>query len=176
MVDGAAGAVVVGLDHFHDALRWIFQAEGGLTNDSGGLTRYGISAKAHPNVDVEHLTRDRATAIYRESYWLPIHGPELPPALALVLFDAAVNMGVPKAVEILQTVLRHVAVDGVMGRETLIAARAFLPRPELVALCLELRLREYDDIAKRDGYGRYAYGWRMRVMRLALEAGTWRGL
>jgi len=168
---------------FADAFRWIIEAEGGprLVTDTGGLTRWGISSRAHPHVDIEHLTRDQAEAIYLESYWRPIRGSALPAALALVIFDAAVNMGVGTSVKILQTVLRNVSVDGVAGPETVAASKLFLPRAELVALCLELRLRWYADLAGRDEaakklYGSYLYGWRMRVMRLALEAGRWRGL
>ncbi len=168
---------------FEGAFRWIVLAEGGstLVNDTGGLTRWGISKRAHPDVDVEHLTRDGARRIYFDDYWRPILADSLPAALALCVFDAAVNMGIPQSVRILQTVLRGVGVDGVMGPLTLQAARAYLPRAELVAQVLELRLRWYADLVDRDEhtrakYGPYAYGWRMRVMRLALEAGRWRDL
>ena len=145
------------------------------------MTKWGVSAKAHPGVDIANLTREQAERIYFDDYWRAIRGNALPPALALVLFDAAVNMGVVASVRILQTVLRNVTVDGVMGPETVSAAKMFMPRHELVALALEYRLRWYEDLANRDEstrkkYGPYLYGWRMRVMRLALEAGRWRGL
>ena len=158
---------------FGSAVRWVIDAEGGsrVISDTGGTTKFGISSKAHPGVDIEHLTRKDAERIYHESYWEPIHGDALPPMLAFVVFDAAVNMGVAKAVTILQTCLRKVAVDGVMGPETLAATKLYLPRAELVAQCLELRLRHYADLAKAAAYFPYHYGWRMRVMRLALEAG-----
>jgi lysozyme family protein len=146
-----------------------------------------VSAKAHPGVDIANLTREQAEQIYFDDYWRAIRGNALPPALALVLFDAAVNMGVVASVRILQTVLRNVTVDGVMGPETVGSAKMFMPRHELVALALEYRLRWYEDLAGKDEsspsrdaarkkYGPYLYGWRMRVIRLALEAGRWRGL
>ena len=158
---------------FGFAVRWVIDAEGGATlvTDTGGATRWGVSSKAHPGVDIEHLTRKDAERIYHESYWEPIHGDALPPMLAFVVFDAAVNMGVPKSVTILQTCLRRVAVDGVMGPETLAAAKLYLPRAELVAQCLELRLRHYADLGRVAAYAPYHHGWRMRVVRLALEAG-----
>ena len=36
--------------------------------DPGGLTRWGISAAAHPGVDIRNLTRELAAEIYRTSY------------------------------------------------------------------------------------------------------------
>lgn len=185
-MDGSAGSASEtpsGGPIFADAFRWILEAEGGskLVTDTGGLTKWGVSAKAHPDVDIASLTREQAERIYFDDYWRAIRGNALPPALALVLFDAAVNMGVSASVRILQTVLRHVAVDGVMGPETVSAAKMFLPRHELVALVLEHRLSWYESLAKKDDaaqkkYGPYLFGWRMRVVRLALEAGRWRGL
>ena len=162
---------------FSSAVRWVIDvAEGGsrVISDTGGTTKFGISSKAHPGVDIEHLTRKDAERIYHESYWEPIHGDALPPMLAFIVFDAAVNIGVKAAVKILQTALRRVAVDGIMGPETLSASKLYLPRAELVAQCLELRLRHYADLAKSETYALYQYGWRMRVMRLALEAGALR--
>ncbi len=163
--------------NFVAAVRWVIDvAEGGsrLVTDQGGLTRFGISQKAYPDLDISALTRAQAEAIYRRDYWDVIRGDSLPPALALVVFDAAVNMGPHQAVRILQARLR-VHEDGIVGPVTVSAARAFLPRIELVALFLELRLRFYEALAKE--YPHHAgslYGWRMRVLRLALEAGTWR--
>ena len=173
MVRRAGGGVSEPSQAFGTAVRWVIDAEGGptLVTDTGGLTRWGISSKAHPGVDIEHLTRKDAERIYRESYWEPIHGDSLPPMLAFAVFDAAVNMGVSKSVTILQTCLRRVGVDGVMGPETLAAAKLYLPRTELVAQCLELRLRQYGELAQKPAYTPYHYGWRMRVLRLALEVG-----
>lgn len=162
---------------FLDAFRWILHAEGGgkLVSDTGGLTRFGISQRAFPTLDIENLTQEQAQRIYLEHYWRPIKGNALPPALALCLFDAAVNLGVPQAVRLLQTVLRNVTVDGVMGPETVSAAKMYLPRLELVAQLLRLRSSWYNDLsAKSEKHAKYNYGWQMRCFRLALEAGLWR--
>ena len=163
--------------NFTAAVRWVIDvAEGGsrLVADQGGLTRWGISQRAYPDLDIATLTRSQAEDIYRRDYWDAIKGDELPGMLAFVLFDGAVNLGPHQAVKILQARLR-VAEDGVMGPETIGAAKAFLPCAELVALFLELRLRYYEALAREyPRHGGSLYGWRMRVMRLALEAGTWR--
>lgn len=151
----------------------IDRLEGGaqLVTDSGGLTRFGISRKAHPTVDVEHLTREGALAIYARDYWAPVWGDEHEPGLALALFDAAVNQGVAVAIKQLQAVL-GVAADGRMGPATVGAARRYLPASELRARYLELRLRTYEDLVRsKPVYTQYLHGWRLRVMRVADEAG-----
>lgn len=162
---------------FLDAFRWILHAEGGsrLVNDSGGPTKYGVSQRAFPTLDIDSLTQEQAQRIYLEHYWRPIKGNALPPGLALVVFDAAVNMGVPTAIRLLQTVLRGPVVDGVMGPETVSAAKMYLPRIELIAQYLRLRCSWYRDLARQsEKHAKYLYGWEMRVFRLALEAGLWR--
>lgn len=75
----------------------IDQIEGGdayVANDNGrGPTRFGINSAANPDLDIANLTRPVAVARYRRDYWDAIGADQLPPALALVAFDAAVNQG-----------------------------------------------------------------------------------
>jgi lysozyme family protein len=161
---------------FADAVAWIIDvAEGGsqLVHDSGELTKFGISQRAFPDVDIEALTREKAIGLYLESYWRPIKGDSLPPTVALVLFDAAVNQGVVPAVKLLQTSL-GIAADGVMGPATIAAANASQSQKELVTRVLELRHHAYEDLVREHPrYTKYLHGWRMRVIRLTLEAGSW---
>lgn len=159
------------------AVRWVVDvAEGGskLITDQGGLTRYGISQRAYPTLDIAALTRQQAQDIYARDYWAPVQGDALPGALALVVFDAAVNQGVVRAVRLLQGCL-GVATDGIMGPDTLAAARRETV-VELVARYLVARLQAYAGLARAwpELHGASLYGWQMRVLRLALEAGTWR--
>lgn len=75
----------------------IDQIEGGdalVPNDNGrGATRYGINATANPDLDIANLSRAGAVSRYKRDYWDAIGADQLPPALALVAFDAAVNHG-----------------------------------------------------------------------------------
>jgi lysozyme family protein len=75
--------------------------EGGdcIVEDSGGITKFGISQKAHPTINVSTLTRADAIEIYREQYWKPAGCEMLRWPFCLVVFDTAVNHGVAKAVE-----------------------------------------------------------------------------
>jgi lysozyme family protein len=177
MVNGAGPASETPSASFGVAVRWVIDvAEGGsrLITDQGGRTRYGISQRAYPGEDIEHLTRERAVGLYLRDYWAPVQGDALPGALALVVFDAAVNQGVQRAVRLLQLCL-GVEADGIVGPETLGAARRE-PGPELVARYLVARLQEYAGLARAwpEIHGASLHGWNMRLFRLALEAGKWR--
>lgn len=91
---------------FGSAAEFILKQEGGyVANDAGkGPTNFGINSQANPGVDVKNLTRDDAKAIYKSKYWDAIGGDQLNeqnPALALVAFDTAVNMGAPTAKKML---------------------------------------------------------------------------
>lgn len=161
----------------------IDRLEGGakVITDSGGKTRFGISQKAYPDLDIEHLSRGAAEALYLRDYWLPVRAEELEPGLGLLLFDAAVNAGPGQAVKLLQRVL-SVEDDGRVGPVTLAAARGYLElgragSAELRARYSEIRLRSYEELARtKPVYHQYLYGWRMRVMRVADYAGYIGGL
>lgn len=76
--------------------RW----EGGYVHDkddSGGETKYGISKKAYPNLDIKRLTEEQAKELYRHDYWNSAGCDSLPGSLGVALFDSAVNCGVTRA-------------------------------------------------------------------------------
>ena len=46
--------------------------EGGYVfdpNDAGGMTKYGISQRSYPTLDIKDLSRDEAIAIYFRDFW-----------------------------------------------------------------------------------------------------------
>lgn len=141
---------------------------GGYTSDPddpGGATRWGISKRAHPDVDVETLTREQAQALYFEAYWKPIRGADLPEPVAVALFDFAVHSGVRTAVMRLQRIVGAV-LDGVMGDRTL---KAVAGRPPL-QLALELTLararHQGSLIVATPSLARFAGGWAARCVDL----------
>lgn len=82
---------------FEAAVETILGHEGGYANDPddrGGETKFGISKRAYPHLDIRNLTRDAAVEIYRRDYWEALGADSLPPELQEVAFDAAVNQGV----------------------------------------------------------------------------------
>jgi lysozyme family protein len=152
----------------------IDRLEGGgrLVTDQGGLTRWGISRKAHPNVDIANLTRDGACSIYLSDYWGPNNCALLPAGLDLLVFAAVVNTSALKVIRLLQGVLR-VPEDGIMGARTLGKAKHHLFQQDLRAAFAEVLLQRYERIAREDPatHGSSLHGWRLRVLRTLDEAG-----
>lgn len=83
--------------NFTRSLQFTSKWEGGYVNhpnDPGGETKYGISKRAYPHLDIKNLTREDANALYYKDYWLAAGCDTLPAPLCLVAFDSAVNHGV----------------------------------------------------------------------------------
>ena len=102
---------------FNIAIETVLANEGGICNvsgDPGGLTNFGISQRAYPNVDIRNLTRDAAAAIYRRDFWR--YDAVLSQPVATKLFDMSVNMG-HTAIAILQRCV-SVPADGLWGPTT----------------------------------------------------------
>jgi lysozyme family protein len=146
---------------------WIFGAEGGLSNDSadpGGLTKYGISQRAYPQLDIANLTQDDAARIYDRDYFQAVRSGEMPPPIALAVFDSAVNQSVKTAGRLLQESL-GVRDDGEIGPQTIQALRARLNangHAELLADFLSRRALHYATLCKP----RFERGWFRRLFLL----------
>ncbi len=88
---------------FEIAIKGVLANEGGYSNnpsDPGGETKFGISKRAYPNVDIANLTLDGAKAIYNRDYWR--FGDLLYQSVANKLLDMAVNMGLGRAISLAQ--------------------------------------------------------------------------
>lgn len=109
------------MSDFDKAFEIVIGIEDGYVNDPrdpGGETKYGISKRAHPNLDIKNLTLDGAKAIYKQDYWDKVKGDVINWPVNYLLFDYAVNSGVRQAISTLQRTLQ-VAVDGIIGPITL---------------------------------------------------------
>lgn len=142
--------------------------EGGYVNDPrdpGGETKFGISKRAYPLCDIAGLTIVDAKAIYRKDYWDPIKGDSLPPSVAFVVFDAAVNNGVRRASEWLQTAV-GAATDGVIGQNTIARVKKRFPEDVVTDFCAT-RLRFMVHLAT---WNDFAGGWSRRLVKIPYEA------
>jgi lysozyme family protein len=138
--------------------------EGGYVNDPldpGGETHWGISKRSYPELDIRNLRKEDAVVIYRRDFWVPLCCQDLPPALAIVLFDSAVNQGHQPAIEMLQAALK-VKVDGLMGPVTVTAARGTTP-DDLVRTLAEFLARRGVRYSRNARFSRYALGWFKRL-------------
>ena len=92
------------MSNFKEALDFVLKWEGGYSNnlnDPGGETRFGISKRSYPELDISKLTLKQAEKIYYENYWLKAGCDKLPFPLSICVFDCSVNMGRSRAKEIL---------------------------------------------------------------------------
>lgn len=88
------------MSDFARALDFTLLWEGGYVNhpsDPGGATKYGISQRSYPELDIKSLTRDEAGAIYRRDYWDRLNLDAVPWPLCAAAFDYAVNSGCERA-------------------------------------------------------------------------------
>lgn len=159
---------------FRAALYFTLRWEGGLSDhesDRGGLTKYGISQRAYPDVDILNLTEEQAAEIYERDYWLPIQGDSLPEFVAFVLFDHAVNSGPRAAVKALQRLVGTRA-DGQIGPVTLRAVELH-PEQDLAQDLIEARASFLIKLAHRRPDQRvFLRGWMNRLLDLAFTLGT----
>ncbi len=167
---------------FAAAFARLLPFEGGFSDDpsdpgnwTGGAigvgilrgTKYGISAAAFPTLDIAGLTPAAAAPLYRHGYWDKIAGDALPAPIAAELFDCAVNQGVRFAAETLQAAL-HVAVDGVIGPQTVAAAVRAGNDP--LPIVVEIAARRAVHYARTRGFSRFGYGWMHRLMDVTARA------
>lgn len=127
-------------------------------DDRGGATKFGVDQRSHPNVDIRHLTEEKAKEIYRKDYWGKIKGGELPEKLAIVVMDIAVNNGTGRAAKWLQELV-GTTPDGVIGPIT-VAASQKVNEVDINSL-LDRREDFYRDIAK-GSQAKYLRGWLRR--------------
>lgn len=146
---------------FDSAFTALIGHEGGYVNDPrdpGGETKYGISKRSYPAVNIAALTLDQAKAIYRTDYWDRLRCEALPESLRFQVFDAAVNSGPGNAARWLQAAL-GVAQDGNIGPATLRALS--LNSPQAVAVRFTgHRLHFMTTLTTWPTFGR---GWARRI-------------
>jgi lysozyme family protein len=156
------------LSNFDDAFEALIGHEGGYVNDSrdpGGETKFGVSKRSYPAVDIKALTLDGAKAIYKRDFWDKVRGDELPMPVAFNLFDGAVNSGPSQAIKWMQRAA-EVADDGKLGPMTLAALLA--AEPLLLAIRYNgHRLQFMTDRGTWDDFGK---GWARRIARNLMAA------
>ena len=155
------------MGQFTRCIDLILPEEGNLSNhrrDPGGLTRYGISQRSYPDIDIERLTLNQAKEIYLRDYWNPIHGDLLPDGVDVLMLDCAINQGVKAAIRLLQEAL-NLPQDGIIGPRTLDYAHA-AGHDVLMPFCA-LRAWRYEINRNEDVFGK---GWFLRLFRLYTAA------
>lgn len=144
---------------FEEAFERLMGHEGGYVNDPrdpGGETKWGISKRSYPSVDIKSLTRQGAAEIYRRDFWGALGAA--PAAVKFQAFDFAVNSGISTAIRKLQAAI-GVADDGYWGPVS--AARlATMSETDVLMRYAAQRLRY---VAALSTFATYGRGWVNRV-------------
>lgn len=162
------------------AIALIMRLEGGYVDnpkDPGGATNGGItqrtldSLQAVPFIitlpkSVKDLTLDEIAIIYQSVQWRAIGGDALPPVLAMMMLNSAVNQGEPTAIKLLHDVL---GIQGtIVGPATLAAIDIWKPHylpdqtlPE--EFCAHVCVR-YATLNSAEGI--FELGWFRRLFRI----------
>lgn len=146
---------------FDTAIERILDHEGGYVNhpgDPGGETKFGISKRSYPDLDIKNLTRDEAKAIYRRDFWDKVNGDALHDGVAFQVLDFAVNSGSGTAIRYLQRAL-GVADDGHFGPRSIEAAAAMSESDQIMRLIAE----RLDFMRKLKGWPTFGAGWAARL-------------
>jgi lysozyme family protein len=143
-----------------------FAVSENVSGDAGGLTKFGIDQRSHPYLDIENLTLEHASEIFRKDYWDKHKCGELPWPVNAVHFDNCVNMGPGQAVKLLQrTVGTH--DDGIMGPHTKVALMAACKVRSADVVALQICSQKEDFyvrlVEQKPALGKFKQGWLNRT-------------
>lgn len=152
--------------NFEECVAIVIQSEGDYVydeRDPGGETKYGISKRAYPQLEIRSLTKEDAALLYKRDYWDMVQGDRLPDYMRLLVFDCAVNQGVARACLYMQRSV-GVPADGVIGPMTLEAL--FKEEPSVfIKSFAEMRHAQY---MKSSGWQYYGGGWSKRLLDVVI--------
>lgn len=134
-------------------------------NDGGGATKYGISKRAYPHLDIRNLSEFQAREIYKRDYWDRVRGDDITSQLiAENVFDTCVNMGVRTGSRLAQIALGIVPADGIIGSESLARINSTDEKAFLAAYTIA-KVARYTHICNRDRtQQRFLLGWINRAL------------
>lgn len=143
--------------------------------DAGGATKYGISQRSYPQLNIKNLTEAEARAIYKRDYWDKVLGDSInSQALAESIFDFAVNAGVSTSVKITQKTINRILPaaldeDGAMGKRTLAAINhcsQFTNSRDLFLSVFALaKIQRYADMCNKNReQSKFLLGWVNRTL------------
>ena len=154
---------------FSEAVEVVLRNEGGYVrdpDDPGGETKFGISKRSYPALDIAELTRDEAIYIYHRDFWAANRYGEIEDrGLAEKVFDLAVNMGAKTANVMMQVAINltggePVEVDGIIGPQTLGAVNRHMSPAWLVDKLRVIAVEHYAAINNP----KFLAGWVKRAI------------
>lgn len=156
-------AIMSGFERFQKNIRRVKISEGAYVNnpkDPGGETKFGISKRAYPHLDIKNLTQEQADQIYYSDFWLAMHCDSMKAGMDGFVLDFAINSGVPTVTKCLQRAL-GVLDDGKIGPMTDAAIRTANPRRVVRLLFVSRAIIMAE--AKKSNYEEHKHGWFARL-------------
>lgn len=144
--------------------KWLIRIlghEGGYVNnpnDPGGETKWGISKRSYPHIDIPTLTVEDAAEVYLRDFLRPLKYDRYQDGVAFQLFDFAVNSGPQIAIRQLQKAI-GVRVDGIIGNQTIGKINS-MSESDLIMTLLAYRIKFMTRLKNWDDAGR---GWMNRI-------------
>ena len=156
------------------AFPWVVGIEKGYQNDpedpgnwtggevgSGLLlgTKYGVSAKSYPHLDIPNVTLEEAQKLAKVDFWDKFRGDQMPGPVSLSVFDFGYNSGIHEGVVVLQRTL-DLPEDGIVGPITLRSLSTRDPKWVVRTYYIE-RMGAY---MKMKGWIHDGHGWSARAL------------
>lgn len=159
---------------FRDAIPHILRHEGGYVNhpnDPGGETKYGITKRTYPHLDIRRLTEAQAIEIYYRDWWLKRGYDHLPDGVGEKILDVSINTGHKRAIITLQRAVSRLGYetedDGLMGSHTLKMVGRAVEREGNAAVVQAICERQaafYRYLARKNGrFKVFLRGWLRRA-------------
>lgn len=134
---------------FDTAFLIVVGSEGYYSNDPddpGGETKFGVSKKSYPNLDIKKLDISGAKEIYYRDFWTRLNPIEK--ELKLFVFDASINQGLNFTNAMIDKI-NNISMLTLEGR---------------VEMIYSARLKRYDEIIlKKPVLEKYRRGWINRI-------------
>jgi lysozyme family protein len=135
-------------------------------HDSGGETKYGISKKSYPQIDIKNLSIDAAIEIYKRDFFYRLHLDQIASIrVRWKVFDIAVNQGPGTAARHLQKIV-GAKVDGKIGPETIEKSNAIDEKELLWKLMQEQIFRYVEIVSAQTIQLIFLKGWIRRAFDL----------
>lgn len=100
------------IDVSDKAIEYVLKNEGLYSNDvddKGKETKFGISKRSYPKLNIKNLSVQKAKEIYKKDFWENQNYKNIKNQdLAIKVFDLAVNVGTSRANKLIQRALRSV--------------------------------------------------------------------